>query len=1068
MSSRIVYRTIDDLLESFNRKKEITIFIGAGVSKSSGIPLASEIITSLGDRLYNENNSKITKDENVDNWLKNQPFFDPENPYASILDTAFPNKEERTKYFNTLMEGKSPTKAHLSIAKLMNHDIITAFLTTNFDRLMEYACLQICQAFPIILLFDKSPQYVNMKSKRPKIFKLHGDYLYGNIRNLYYELYSVKQSMLEKIKTIINKGPLIVVGYSGGDHSIMDVFDELSKIPSAFPCGIFWITLRSYIPNKRVLNILETTQDRGSGLIEVDDSDSFFSNLANAISIVNVDIPKISSTSHITSINKKDRQSFVAERLDEISTREFLLLIQKSSFIDTFANSEASIDYLLARYEEDGEIPKNIGELIDRYLNLIVNSGYFISQQRDFNKNSVSNVNKKICDLANVGLLDIQENSVEKIRNPILSSYAKTLQLKENKLKIEQIGEMLLHEDTYRTLCFYVGLIEDATHVIKSVIQQSVDIIVLYGRIRPWPETFYKAASLIGYSEKVDRAYVERVADMLLLEFDVERWFPQGAISALAEMGNYIIEQLTHYMLDPLQNTYSREDAALSLGKIGNKRVIDTLKEAAQGLSPRNTKMVVYALGLTQNPRVISVLQELAPKMSKLSENVLKVAVESVGYYGTNVSASMIEEDSSPRVELDRQEVFNKYIPNLEDRRVALALQGQFRENPSASLKVMGSLGWPPEAKDLSRIGINLLSQNKPWEAEVIFAECLDRYPMLHWNYHNLALSYSRQGRPFAARRYYAIGLSLNPDYSDYYNDFAITMMKLNNLKATRHLLVKAISIDLKNYRPWLNMAQLNLQECGWFEQDESNIKFDTKPGLYTDVYRLKPKAVVNTGKLREAIVCLQHVLALNPSHPTAKLSLDSLLLFTGEPENKKIDQNELFQVLHIEETIIPEAIYIEDLPKNASEEWKHSAELKAKGDFQGSLKAMKKVWDLYPKSPDIAHNIALLYASIGNLNDALRILQIALEKWPWDYHLLLNYSYYLMKANRNREAIKAAEKAVQVNSGDSASWYQLAQSYYLDKNYDKASDALREAIRFSTPWSSLEARAEDLLQKII
>ena len=147
MSSRIVYRTIDDLLESFNRKKEITIFIGAGVSKSSGIPLASEIITSLGDRLYNENNSKITKDENVDNWLKNQPFFDPENPYASILDTAFPNKEERTKYFNTLMEGKSPTKAHLSIAKLMNHDIITAFLTTNFDRLMEYASLQVCQMF---------------------------------------------------------------------------------------------------------------------------------------------------------------------------------------------------------------------------------------------------------------------------------------------------------------------------------------------------------------------------------------------------------------------------------------------------------------------------------------------------------------------------------------------------------------------------------------------------------------------------------------------------------------------------------------------------------------------------------------------------------------------------------------------------------------------------------------------------------------------------------------------------------------------------------------------------------
>lgn len=1067
MCKELAYRTLNDVLEAFNLKKKFTIFLGAGVSKSAGIPLASEIVESLSTELYSNNKSPTDKNtQRINIWLKKQPFYDPENPYASVLDVSFPNRIERAAYFERLISGKSPSEAHLALATLMKRNIVSVVLTTNFDRLMEYAVVRVCRQMPIISLFDKLPNYIDMRSKRPKIFKLHGDYLYGNIRNLGYELYLVKQSMSKKIEITAKEGPLIVVGYGGGDDSIMDIFDELATDQSTFPGGIYWLNLRGHSLSKRVIRLLEATRNKGSGVIEIDDSDTFFVQLVEAMSFSSEsETPHLKTEAHVTPIlHEKDRKIFVRERLNEVASRDFLKLLKRMPYINYFANTPAALDYFVARYEEDGEIPRNIGEMIDRYVDLLINGGFRGTCINDLKTDSKSNVNQRIHDLVDIGLLNNQEEHIG-IRNPILRNYVEALRLKETGLDMKHIGKMLLSDETYGALCFYVGLIEDATHIIKSAIHQSVDVLILYGRIRPWPDTFYKASALIGYAEKVDRAYVERVADMLLLEFDVEQWYPRGAISALASMGNSVIEELIHYMTDPLQDTFSREDAALTLGRIGSRRVVDRLDEAAQGLSPRDTKIVVYALGLTRNPRAIPGLRKLALNVAKISNWVLQEALKGVGYDGADISARVIEENPSHRPELDAEVTLKKYFPNLEDRRDANILQE--RKNPRISLEVKSSLGWPPEAKDLSKMGTNLLARNMPWEAEIIFAECLERYPMFCWNYHSLALAYSREGRPFAARRYYAIGLSLDPDYSDYYNDFAITMMKLNNLKAARHLLIKALSIDPDNYRPWLNLANVNMSESGCSENAELKPNINLPPSFYTSNYRMVPEAIVDTGKLIDAQICLQKVLSLNPSHPTAKLSLASLSMLTGKAHDQKIDPNEIYQVLHAGEIIIPKAVHIEDLPKSARDAWKRSGDLKACGDLKGALLAMKEVRGHYSNSPDIEHNISLLLMSMGHLDDAIQNFEETLEKWPWNFHLLLNYSSCLRQSKRFKDAIKAAEKAVKVAPNDGASWFILGKSLYADEKFDESADALREAIRFSTPWSTLEAQARDLLQKI-
>jgi len=212
---KFIQKTIHDLIGAIKKYSSFTPFIGAGISNASGIPLAGEIWRSLGTRLYEKyNNSTPENIKLLEEWLYKQPFFREENPYASILDVALINREERKLYFQSIISGKSPSQAHNAISKLMTHGYAKVVVTTNFDRLMEYSIINICSCMPIIVFFDEIPEYVNMNSLRPKVFKLHGDYLFGNIQNLDREIYLVKKSMSEKIRMIAYDGPLVVAGGS--------------------------------------------------------------------------------------------------------------------------------------------------------------------------------------------------------------------------------------------------------------------------------------------------------------------------------------------------------------------------------------------------------------------------------------------------------------------------------------------------------------------------------------------------------------------------------------------------------------------------------------------------------------------------------------------------------------------------------------------------------------------------------------------------------------------------------------------------------------------------------------
>ena len=181
----------------------------------------------------------------------------------------------------------------------------------------------------------------------------------------------------------------------------------------------------------------------------------------------------------------------------------------------------------------------------------------------------------------------------------------------------------------------------------------------------------------------------------------------------------------------------------------------------------------------------------------------------------------------------------------------------------------------------------------------------LKTFPTIAVSYHDLALVYSNQSRLLAARRYYALGLALNPDYSDYFNDFGILMMQLKNYEAAYFLYVNAIARDQewKNHRPWFNLANLYIVEASLDDSgavDKTNLAQDTIPNFVKSEVTFDSNKPIAVSRLRDAKTCLRWVLTLQPNHQHAKELLDKLDFIDSDTTDNPPDSSELFMALHI------------------------------------------------------------------------------------------------------------------------------------------------------------------------
>ena len=248
---------------------QFILFLGAGASWSSGVVMASDLTDDFRKRyiqLYDVSS------------IDQEKWYSPDTAYASLFERLYPEPSLRRDYIERILEYAMPGWGYFYLVNLLKQNIFNTVFTTNFDDLLNEACyLFSSDVRPICCAHDSSIRSLRMSSKRPKLIKLHGDFLYDNIKNTLKELESLEQNMRDKFKQYAREFGIIVIGYSG---SIMDTVDSLLADDGNFPHGIFWCVRKDARLSDRVDRL---TRYPKFHTVEIAGFDEFMAELHDAL-----------------------------------------------------------------------------------------------------------------------------------------------------------------------------------------------------------------------------------------------------------------------------------------------------------------------------------------------------------------------------------------------------------------------------------------------------------------------------------------------------------------------------------------------------------------------------------------------------------------------------------------------------------------------------------------------------------------------------------------------------------------------------------------------------------------
>lgn len=191
----------------------------------------------------------------IDNSLDNSPsvdemkkylqqhhggWYDPNREYSSLFEKRYDLQRQRRMFVEAEVSSKIPSIGYAYLTALVVRNYFNTIFTTNFDDLLNEAFYVYSNQRPIVCAHDSSINSVTVTSKRPKIIKLHGDYLFDDLKSTNRETESLEQNIRSKFNEFAKEYGLIVFGYSGGDRSIMDVLSSLLKNDEYLKGGIYW------------------------------------------------------------------------------------------------------------------------------------------------------------------------------------------------------------------------------------------------------------------------------------------------------------------------------------------------------------------------------------------------------------------------------------------------------------------------------------------------------------------------------------------------------------------------------------------------------------------------------------------------------------------------------------------------------------------------------------------------------------------------------------------------------------------------------------------------------------
>jgi len=256
-------RTVDHLITYCSTRTDnnpnYSLLLGAGCSVTSGIRPATELISQWKKELFIQEQNLPSEDystEKAEQYFAKEMWYDNRNPYSALFERKYDLPRQRRMFVEQEVRDKSPSIGYAYLIKLVENNFFKTIFTTNFDDLLNEAFYQFSTQRPLVCAHDSAISSITITSKRPKIIKLHGDYLFDDIKSTLRETESLEENIKNKFSEFAKDYGLIVIGYGGNDRSIVDILNYLLKNEEYFKGGIYWCLRKGSYINEDLRKLL--------------------------------------------------------------------------------------------------------------------------------------------------------------------------------------------------------------------------------------------------------------------------------------------------------------------------------------------------------------------------------------------------------------------------------------------------------------------------------------------------------------------------------------------------------------------------------------------------------------------------------------------------------------------------------------------------------------------------------------------------------------------------------------------------------------------------------------------
>lgn len=261
------------------RPQNFAWFLGAGASRSAGLPTATDILWDLKRQYYcQEENQDVSRQdiqndavrERIQAYIESKgfPAQQADDEYTTYFEKIFgADKEWQRRYLRDILseDRVALSVGHRVLGALIASGLSRVAFTTNFDSVVEKAVAEVAGRSIAAYHLEGSHaanQALN-NEEYPIYCKLHGDFRYDSLKNLPDDLATQNAALSECLVNAGNRFGFIVTGYSGRDQSVMALFRSVLESGNPFPHGLFWTGNKGSSVLPTVEELLEQARDRG-------------------------------------------------------------------------------------------------------------------------------------------------------------------------------------------------------------------------------------------------------------------------------------------------------------------------------------------------------------------------------------------------------------------------------------------------------------------------------------------------------------------------------------------------------------------------------------------------------------------------------------------------------------------------------------------------------------------------------------------------------------------------------------------------------------------------------------